>query len=61
MGLFEKTQKESSSENGEDFSLDKKELETILLIIKETMFKGEHIETIYGIVYKLQQQYLNLK
>lgn len=60
MGLFEKTQqsKESSSQSGEDFSLDKAELETLLLIIKDTMFRGEHVETIYSIVYKLQQQYL---
>jgi hypothetical protein len=59
MGLFEKTQpKESSSKPGEDFSLDKAELETLLLIIKDTMFRGEHVETIYSIVYKLQQQYL---
>lgn len=59
MGLFEKSQtKESSSKSGEDFSLDKVELETLLLLIKDASFRGEHVETIYSIVYKLQQQYL---
>ena len=42
-----------------DFSLEKHEIEFILLLLKESTFKGEHIETLYNIAYKLQQQYLN--
>jgi hypothetical protein len=36
----------------------KQELEILLLTIKDSSFKGEHVETIYSLVYKLQQQYM---
>ena len=39
----------------------KQEIELILLMIKDASFKGEHVETIYNLVYKLQQQYTSLK
>lgn len=38
----------------------KQEIELILLMIKDASFKGEHVETIYNLVYKLQQQYTSL-
>lgn len=41
-----------------DFSLTKSDIEFLLVIIKETSFKGESVEQLYNIVYKLQQQYL---
>ena len=44
---------------GEDYSLNKPELEYLLLLIKNSTFKGEELEKLYNIVYKLQQQYLN--
>jgi len=58
MSLLDKIKKESPSLKEGEFSLEKHEIEFILLMIKESTFKGEHIETIYNIAYKLQQQYL---
>jgi hypothetical protein len=39
--------------------LSKAEIEVILLLIKDTSFKGEHVEKIYNLVYKLQQYYMS--
>ena len=38
--------------------LTKEETETLLLTIKDTTFKGEHVERVYNLVYKLQQYYM---
>ena len=38
--------------------LTKEETETVLLTIKEMTFKGEHVEKVYNLVYKLQQYYV---
>ena len=59
MGILDKIKPGSPSPKGGDFSLEKHEIEFILLMIKESTFKGENVETIYNIAYKLQQQYLN--
>lgn len=59
MGLLDKITPGSSFQKEEDFSLGKHEIEFILLLLKESTFKGEHIEILYTIAYKLQQQYLN--
>lgn len=58
MGLLDKMKQESSSLKGEDFSLEKQEIEFILMLIKDSSFKGEQVETVYNTVFKLQQQYL---
>lgn len=58
MGLLDKIKQESSSLKGEDFSLEKQEIEFILMLIKDSSFKGEQVETVYNTVFKLQQQYL---
>lgn len=39
---------------------EKEEIEVLLLMIKESHFKGEHIERIYKLVYKLQECYKQL-
>ena len=39
--------------------LTKEETETLLLTIKEMTFKGEHVERVYNLVYKLQQYYVS--
>lgn len=59
MGILDKITKESPSQKEGDFSLEKHEIEFILLTLKESTFKGEHVEILYNIAYKLQQQYLN--
>ena len=46
---------------GQDYSLNKSELEFLLLLIKKSTFIGEQIEEVYNTVYKLQQQYLDIK
>jgi len=42
-------------------SLDKKEITIILNLIKNTSFRGDNIETIYGLILKLQNQYSKLE
>jgi len=61
MALIDKQKTNSSPDNGEEFSLSKSELEFLLLLIKDSTFKGEKVEQVYSTVYKLQQQYLKLK
>ena len=39
--------------------LTKGEVELLLLTIKEVNFKGEHVEKVYNLVYKLQQYYIS--
>ena len=39
--------------------LSKGEIEILLLLIKDGNFRGEHIEKIYNLVYKLQQYYMS--
>ena len=58
MGILDKITQGSSSQKEEDFSLEKHEIEFILLMLKESTFKGEYVEVLYDIAYKLQQQYL---
>lgn len=40
-------------------NLTKDEVEVLLLTIKEMNFKGEHVERVYNLVYKLQQYYMS--
>jgi hypothetical protein len=35
------------------------EIEQLLLLIKNSVFKGEQVEVIYNLVFKLQQQYID--
>jgi hypothetical protein len=41
-------------------NLNKSEVETLLMMIKETHFKGEHIQKIYELALKLQTYYTQL-
>lgn len=41
-------------------NLTKEEIEIVLVSIKEMTFKGEHVEKIYNLVYKVQQYYMTL-
>jgi hypothetical protein len=61
MAIIEKQKQNSSPNNGEEFLLSRSELEFLLLLIKDSTFKGERVEDVYNTVYKLQQQYLKLK
>lgn len=62
MGIIQNLTKQNSPQkNEENFSLNKTELEYLLLLIKRSTFVGEQIEDVYNVVYKLQQQYLQVK
>jgi hypothetical protein len=63
MSILNKIQQQSNTptsqlQERDAFSLSNQEIELLLSLIKESSFKGEHIETLYTLVYKLQQQYL---
>ncbi len=58
MGILDNTNTKSVPQKGADFFLEKQEIELVLLIIKDATFKGEQLENLYNVVYKLQQQYL---
>ncbi len=62
MGIIQNLTKQNSPQkNEENFSLSKQELEFLLLLVKRSTFVGEQIEDVYNVVYKLQQQYLQVK
>ena len=60
MGLVEKTGKVSPTSKI-DNTLNKQEYEFLFNIIKNSTFKGEHLEILYNLVLKLQNQYMSLK
>ena len=41
--------------------LTKEEIEVILITIKDSTFRGEHVEKVYNLVLKLQQYYISIK
>ena len=61
MGIVQNQNKNNpaQTQTGQDYSLNKTELEFLLLLIKRSTFQGEQIEEVYNAVYKLQQQYLD--
>lgn len=64
MGIIQNQNKNNPAQTtstGQDYSLNKAELEFLLLLVKRSTFLGEQLEEVYNTVYKLQQQYLNIK
>ena len=41
----------------QSLNLTKEEVEVLLIIIRDTMFKGESVEKVYNLILKLQQYY----
>ena len=64
MGIVSKnainTASSSANQVGE-FALSKKEIEWLLNLIKDSTFRGVDLEQVYNAVYKLQQQYIQIK
>jgi hypothetical protein len=63
--IVENTNREEPSKaplpsSGNSLNLAKEEVEVLLLTIKDSTFKGEHVEKVYNLVYKLQQYYTSL-
>tara|TARA_R110000772_G_scaffold104940_4_gene206487 strand:+ start:254 stop:514 length:261 start_codon:yes stop_codon:yes gene_type:complete len=44
-----------------NIQLNEIEIATLLSLIKRSTFTGEDIESLYNLILKLQQQYLNIK
>jgi len=57
MSILDKLKQNNKASETDAFSLSKQEIEFLLLLIKDANFKGEHVELLYSLVYKLQQQY----
>ena len=58
--LPQETPRSSSPPPNKGLILDKDEVETLLLMIKEAHFKGEHVQKVYELVLKLQNYYSTL-
>ena len=61
MGLLNKDNTQNITPVSQQEQLNAKELEFLLILIKETSFKGELIETVYNTVLKLQNQLVKIK
>lgn len=61
MGLLNKDNTQNITPVSQQEQLNAKELEFLLILIKETSFKGELIETVYNTVLKLQNQLIKIK
>jgi|TARA_R110000803_G_scaffold46480_3_gene97553 hypothetical protein len=51
----------STSSETTQVELSEKELEFILVTIKNGLFKGEYVETLYNLTLKLQKHFVNLR
>jgi len=65
MGFFSNTSAGTTSTEPINISSDvnnltKEEIALIINLIKQSSFQGEHIELLYNLVLKLQNQYLSL-
>jgi hypothetical protein len=48
------------SNSAPSINLSKEEVETLLIMVKESHFKGEHVQKVYELVLKLQTYYTKL-
>ena len=60
-GESQKKEISSSSPQNAQVELSEKELEFILVTIKNGLFKGEYVETLYNLTLKLQKHFVNLR
>ena len=60
MSLLNKIVGTQSQPTADPNALTKQELEFLLVLIKQSSFQGESLESLYNLVLKLQQQYLSL-
>ncbi len=66
MGILNKLTNNTNNSNspsqssGGEFSLSQQEIELLLSMIKDSHFRGDSLELLYGTVYKLQQQYITI-
>lgn len=55
-----KIEEPSNAPLSTSLQLDKAEIETLLMMVKEAHFKGEHVEKVYKLILKLQAYYSKL-
>lgn len=60
-GESQKQDISSTSSETTQVELSEKELEFILVTIKNGLFKGEYVETLYNLTLKLQKHFLHLR
>ena len=51
----------TSSKTTSNVELSERELEFILVTIKNGLFKGEYVETLYNLTLKLQKHFVDLR
>jgi len=60
IGQHNKIEEPSNAPLSNSLQLDKDEIETLLMMVKEAHFKGEHVEKVYKLILKLQTYYSKL-
>jgi hypothetical protein len=60
-GVSQKQEISSSSPHTTQVELSEKELEFLLVTIKNGLFKGEYVETLYNLTLKLQKHFVDLR
>lgn len=61
MGLANNAINTGSGRGSNSLELTKDEIMYLMLLIKDSSFKGEDVETVYNTVYKLQSKYKDLE
>jgi hypothetical protein len=61
MSIGNKKTTDGSIQDRTDSSLTKQEIELLINMVRTTSFLGEHVESIYNMVIKLQTQYVDIK
>lgn len=56
MSILDKLKSQSKTESNNQ--LTKQEIEFLLVLLKDVSIRGEHVETFYNIILKLQEQYV---
>jgi len=56
MSILDKLKSQSKTESNNQ--LTKQEIEFLLVLLKDVSVRGEHVETFYNIILKLQEQYV---
>ena len=56
----EAVQTTEASSNNNELQLNRPEVEALLVMIKESTFKGDQVEHVYNLVFKLQEYYKSL-
>jgi len=59
LSIFKTKNTSKSTLRIDNVNLDQEEIQFILIMLRNSTFKGEHVEIFYNTVVKLQNQYIN--